>query len=156
MDGKLEIDISEYLNDNEIKEIVIDEVRGQIRKMFSSEKEAQRILSNISYQLVFNEVDKVIPNSIETIKSKTEECVKSTDFSFYVFRKADAWDKPSLAYKIMEDTVIKNKDVIEQKVIDSVTNKDFTNDVWDKFEQLGENFMSNIYVFVETMKNKTK
>jgi len=156
MDGKLEINISEYLNDNEIKEIVIDEVRGRIRKMFCSEKEAQRLLSNLSFQIIFDEVDKVIPNSMDIIVDKTQKCINDADMSFYVFRKEDPWDKCSLAYKIMEDCVKSNKDVIEQKVIDSVTSRDFSDDVWDKFEAIGETFMSNIYSFVETMKNKTK
>lgn len=156
MDVKLEINISEYLNDNEIKEIVVDEVRGQIRKMFSSEKEAQRLLSNLSFQIVFDEVDKVIPNSIDVIVDKTQKCINDVDMSFYVFRKEDPWDKCSLGYKIMEDCVRNNKEVIEQMVIDSVTNRDFSTEVWDRFEAIGETFMSNIYSFVEIMKNKTK
>ena len=41
-----------------------------------------------------------------------------------------------------------NCDVIRGKVLDAITNRDYTDDVWKKFEELGENFVSNIYDLV--------
>ena len=46
----------DYLSHDEIKDIAIDELRNQIRQMFKSETEAQRLLSNLSYQIVFDEI----------------------------------------------------------------------------------------------------
>lgn len=45
----MDINFKDYLSEEEIKEIVIDELRKETRKHFCNEKEFTRILTNISY-----------------------------------------------------------------------------------------------------------
>jgi len=39
--------------------------------------------------------------------------------------------------------------MINQKVKDTITNHDYSDEIWRKFEELGETFISNIYSIVE-------
>ena len=152
--NKMEINIEDYLSHDEVKEIVIDRIRAEVAKLFNDEENAKRILSNLSYQIVFDEVDKIIPNSKDVICQKTVNVINSKDFSFNVFRKGDAWSKASSAYLIMENTIKENKHLIEEKVKSTIENRDYTDDVWAKFEELGETFISNIYEIVRLGRQK--
>ena len=49
----MEINFKDYLTDNEVKEIVQDELRIQVRRFFSgTEENTQRLLSNLAYSIV--------------------------------------------------------------------------------------------------------
>lgn len=54
----------------------------------------------------------------------------------------------------MENSVRDNKDLINEKVKETITNSDYNKEIWDKFEELGENFMDNIYTIVELGRKK--
>jgi len=50
--------------------------------------------------------------------------------------------------------VAENKDVMNRKIKDVITNHDYSSEIWEKFEALGESFISNIYDIVELGKKK--
>ncbi len=154
METTLKIDVSDYLSEDDIKELCRDQVRYEIGKFFRNEENAQRLLSNLSYQIVFDEIDKVIPNSREIVISKTTQVLNDIQ-NFSVFRDASYGSKPSLAYQIMEETVRDNKHLINEKVKETILNKDYSNEIWDKYEELAETFMSNIYELVKLGRNKS-
>ena len=144
---QIQIDITEYLSSEEIKEACIEQLKCEVSKHFRTEENAKRLLANLSYQIVFDEVDKTIENSRGIIESKTKAIID--DFSNYnVFRDSSYGTPKSLAYQIMENAVSENKDLINEKVKDTITNKDYSKEIWTKFEQLGETFISNIYEIV--------
>ena len=59
----MEIKIEKYLDQQEIKEIVQDELRNQIRYHFAgNEEHVNRILSNLSYTVMREEIYKISPN----------------------------------------------------------------------------------------------
>ena len=62
----------------------------------------------------------------------------------------------SFGAKVIEQTVRENQQLIKDKVIDTIQNADYTDEVLMKFENLAENFTSNIYDFVELMRSKSK
>jgi flavorubredoxin len=155
----MEIKIEDYLNHSEIKDVVIDELRNQIRKHFNNEENANRLLINLSYAIVKNEVDKIVPNHQEVLVKKVAEIIndsKSTEFCLFDFDSWGSGRNKSLGAKIIEETVAENKQLIKEKVIESITNKDYSEDAWNKFEALAESFTSNIYDFVDAMRNKNK
>lgn len=153
---KIEIDVDDYLNHEEIKEIVAEQLRAEVKNHFKNEENAQRLLSNLSYKIVFDEVDKFVPNSRNLIVEKTIKVLQDKDFGFSVFRSSDHWSKASLAYSIMEEAVKANKSLIEQKVKDTIENKDYSEDIWSKFEELGDTFISNIYEIVRLGRQKQR
>lgn len=149
---KTEINVEDYLSQDEIKQIVIDQVKSEVRELFKTEENAKRILSNLSYELVFNEIDKVIPNSRQLIIEKTTSILNNIQ-SYSVFRNRD-YGKASLAYELMEQAVRENKDLLNHKVKETITDKDYSQEIWSKFEELGETFMSNIYAISELGRSK--
>jgi hypothetical protein len=155
----MEIKIEDYLNHNEIKEVVIDELRNQIRNHFRNEENANRLLVNLSYAIVKDEVDKIVPNHQEVLVEKVAKIINkdnSTAFCIFDFDTYGSGRSKSLGAKIVEETVAENKQLIKEKVIESITNKDYSEEAWNKFEALAESFTSNIYDFVDAMRNKNK
>ena len=69
----MNINFKDYLSDEEIKEIVIDELRKEARKHFCNEKEFTRILTNISYYELWKKIEEEVPNSQDIIKEKVKE-----------------------------------------------------------------------------------
>lgn len=151
----MEINIKDYLSYNEIKEICESELRIQIREFFKTEKDAQRLLSNLSYQIIFDEVDKTIPNCQKIIETNVKEIINEKT-SYCVFRGREYGRDPSLAYKLLEEEVSKNKELLNEKVKETIINTDYSNKIWDIFEKLGETFINNIYSIVELGRNKNK
>jgi hypothetical protein len=153
----MEIKIENYLNHEEIKEVVIDELRLQIKKHFSNEENANRLLINLSYAIVKEEVDKIVPNHQEFLVKKVAEIINSkssTSFCVFDFDSYGSGRNKSLGAKIVEETISENKQLIKDKVIESIVNKDYSEEAWNKFESLAESFTSNIYDFVEAMRSK--
>ena len=74
MSNKISIDITEYLSKEQIKEACKEQLKYEISKFFNgSEENKQRLLSNLSYQIVFDEIDKQIPNSRQIVIDKTKQ-----------------------------------------------------------------------------------
>lgn len=153
MESTITLNVSDYVSKDEMKEIVIEEMKARVRSLFNNEENTKRILSNLSYQIVFDEVDKIIPNSKELIVSKTEHIIKNLN-DHHVFRDETGYSKASLATQYVLDAVRANKDLLNQKVKDTIENKDYSEEVWTKFEQLADTFMSNIYSIVELGRSK--
>jgi hypothetical protein len=151
----MEINIENYLSDSEIKEIVVDELRNQIRQHFRDESNANRLLSNLAHSIVQDEVEKIVPNHHETLVKKVASLIQGKDLSYYVFNHRYSDGKPeSYGAKLIEQTVIENKEVIKQKVVDAIQNKDYSDEALIKLENLSESFASNIYSFVELIRSK--
>ena len=152
----MEINIQDHLTSEEIKEIVIDELRLNIRSLLQNEKNAERILSNLSYAIVYDEIDKTFPNSREYIKNKTLDVIRNSN-SYSIFRfKWNTGEAESLGAKYIEEAVKENKSLLVDKVKETIENHDYSSKIWDIFENLGENFMSNIYEIVSIGRNKNK
>jgi len=153
----MEIQISDYLSQEDIKEICADELRKQIRQHFNNESNAQRLLTNLSYSIVQEEVDAITPNYHEELVAKVAKLINDKDLSFHLFRYNYYDGKPeSLGAKIVDQTIQENKQVIKDKVLDTIVNKDYSDQAWCKFESLAEEFTNNIYDFVAAIRAKVK
>lgn len=153
--NSMEIKIENYLTDSEIKEIISDELRLQIQGHFGNEENAKRLLSNLAYQIVMEEVDKVVPNYHQELVRKTVELLEKDDLKFHVFNY-DIWNgaPKSFAAKTIEKTVKENELLIKDKVIEAIQNKDYSEEALIQLENLSNDFTSNIYNFVELMRDK--
>ena len=150
----MEINITDYLSTDEIKEICSDELRIQIQKYFRDEKNANRLISNLSYQFMIDEIEKITPNYEKQITEKVAKLIAEKDLSFYLF-DFDSYGggrSKSLGAKIYEQAVEENKDIIKSRIAQCIKNKDFSEEIFAKFENLSENFMSNIYELVDLMR----
>lgn len=119
--------IQNFLSEDEIKDILIGEYKSWFRNM--SEQDKLRILSNFSYEFIFKTInDNVDGNLLELTKSKTLKTLEDANFNYFVFRPADAWNKPESVPMTMINNIVKSKhSVIESKIdkaIEGLSNKD--------------------------------
>lgn len=153
----MEIKIEDYLSDGEIKEIVQDELRNQIRDHFKNEENAKRLLINLSYHFVREEIEKILPDFEQDLISKVGKLLNdksSVEFNLFDFDSYGSGRSKSLGAKIVEQTVEENRQLIKDKVVEAIQNKDYSEEALLKLENLSENFTSNIYDFVELMRGK--
>jgi hypothetical protein len=152
----MEINITDHLSQDEIKEIVQDEIRLQIRNHFKTEENANRLLSNLAYHMVQEEIDKIVPNHKELLIHKVAEVLENVDSVRFCLLNYDysSGAPKSLAAKIIEQTVKENTDLIKSKVIEAIETRDYSEDTWNKFETLCESFTSNLYDFMDLVRNK--
>lgn len=130
------INVEDYIDKDQIREMIILEIEGIIKK------DAERLLSNAAYHVVWEAVDKALDNSAkELIKEKTIEIIKGIT-SYSVFRRKDYFEKEdSEAFKILRSSVIENSDLIKQKTKEAIELADFTKylkDEYDIRETIGE------------------
>lgn len=153
----MDIKIEDYLDDKAIQEVVEDELRGQVRKHFANEENAKRLLTNLAYYIVRKEVNKIVPNFEQELIEKVASLIRdksSVSFNLFDFDKYNSGRHKSLGAKIVEQTVEENRQLIKDKVVQTIQERDYSEDAWSKFEHLAEQFTSNIYDFVDLIKSK--
>lgn len=130
----MEINIDDYISEEERKRIAEEEYRSVIRNYVNVDKE--RILTNCAYRVVQKLVDEAFNEDLNQILvGKVEKIIN--DLSAYsVFKRKDAWDKDeSKGYKYLEQAVDKHKDLVEDRVVEIINNLD-PSDFHYKLEQL--------------------
>ena len=123
----MEIKIENHLSEQEIKDIVISEFRQSVKDKFKTEKDIERILINLSYQMLWDEIDKLVPDYKEVVSIKVKEVMLNKDFTYNIFRPKSAWDREdSLGYTYMQRAINENKSLIEDKIINVIITFIFT------------------------------
>jgi len=158
----VDVNINDYLSEEDKKEIAIDVFRQQVKKeLFNSndgtvqaDSEVQRIIGNITHEVVFTEVQKYIPDAKEQIIGKVKKAL-AKDLNYEVFRKKDAWDKEeSLAITYIKEEVKANEEVFKTRIKDMIANYDLeptlNEEVANKFDKLAE----TMYGLSELFNNK--
>jgi hypothetical protein len=151
---KTEVNILDYLSPEEVKEVMLDELRVLVRGHFKDEKTAERLLSNLAYGIVQDEVDKICPNYHGQMVEKVADAINK-DLSYHVWRYNYNDNQPqSYGAKLIEQTVKESQQLIKDKVIETIKNKDYSEDAWAKFEKMAESFGENLYDFMATIQGK--
>lgn len=158
----VDVNINDYLSEEDKKEIAIDVFRQQVKKeLFNSndgtvqaDSEVQRIIGNITHEVVFTEVQKYIPDAKEQIIGKVKKAL-AKDLNYEVFRKKDAWGKEeSLAITYIKEEVKANEEVFKTRIKDMIANYDLeptlNEEVANKFDKLAE----TMYGLSELFNNK--
>jgi hypothetical protein len=114
----MEINIDEYLSEEDKREIVVAEFRSLVAKKFATEKDLERILSNTAYSVYYNIVDECFDGkSMALLKENIDKIIENPS-SYNVFKKPDAWDRePNSAYRYLQDVIENNKPRIAKKVV---------------------------------------
>lgn len=113
----MEINISDYLSQSQMEEIVADELRRIVRQKLSSDSEVQRIIGNAAYYKAYDILDNSLPEGwVETVTGKVKEVVNDAKY-YNIFRYNWSTNMPeSQASRIVEQTVVENKDKIITQV----------------------------------------
>lgn len=149
----MEIQIEKYFTEDEIREIVIAELRQRIRERLSDKDYMDTFVSNMGYYVVFKEVEKIIPNAKEIIAQRTIDVINNNTFDYCVFHTS--WDgKKSIGTKIIEDTVISQKEFIKEKTIEAISKKDYFEDIINILERAYEDCAGLMYDLLKKVKEK--
>ena len=161
MKTEVTINIDDYLSEEEKKEIAIDVFRNQVKTQLfksidgtvQSDSEVQRVIGNISYEIVFNEVQKYIPNAKKMVEDKVSKILKEKDLSYYIFRKKDAWDKEeSLAITYLNQEVKSYEEMFKSRIKKEMEEYDLGDDLnkelSNKFDKLADTMYSLSDLFI--------
>ena len=162
----MEINIDQYITEEEKKEIAIDVFRSQVKKeLFNSidgtvqsDSEIQRVIGNITSEIVFLEVQKYIPDFRELIIKKVRKNITDKDLNYELFRKKDAWGKEeSLAVTYMQQEVKNNEEVFKSRIREYIKNFDLeptiNEEVSCKFEELSDTMYKLSELFINKNEN---
>lgn len=134
----MNIEIENYLSDDEIRQIVEEEFRNRIKSLFRTEKEIIRIVTNLGYYNTFKIIENEVPNFKELIKEQTKKQCENIS-SYSVFRKKDAFESEnSLAQDYLEEAVEENKEIINKRVVEimnSIDNQDLADEICSLLEE---------------------
>lgn len=124
----MEINVDEYLGTATVREIVEEELRHALRSRLNKPGEFDRILSNISYYAVFQEVDAAVEDGGETLRNQIRDRAYehlNEGGNYGIFRSKDHWSDASVATKIVEEFVREKRDLIEERVHQAITQMPF-------------------------------
>lgn len=160
---QIEINIDNYLSENEKKELAIQVFKEQIKNALfkssdgtvQSDSEIQRVIGNISHSIVMQEVQTYIPNCEQMIKDKTLEIISKSDFHYQIFKKKDVWDKEeSLAITYLNETVRNCKETFQSKIKEAIENYDCSIEVSKEISNTFSEMAGTIYKLSELFHNK--
>lgn len=147
----IEINIDDYLSEEEKKEIAIDVFRQQVKSQLfkscdgtvQSDSEVQRIIGNITHEIVFKEVQKYIPDVKEQIQENVKKSLSKKDLSYYIFRTKDLWDKEEgLGTTYLKQAIKENELIFKNRIKEVMANYDLeptlTEEISSRFEKLAE------------------
>lgn len=162
METTIKIDINDYLSESEKKEYAIEAFKEVIKKGLFKDKqgiqldsEIQRVIGNISNNIVMEEVQKYIPNCEELIKQKTLQAISKDSFSYEVFKKKDVWDKEeSLAVTYMNETIRDNKELFQKRIKETIENYDLTDDIAEQISNEFSQMADTIYKLSELFQSR--
>jgi hypothetical protein len=118
---ELTIDVSDYMSDDEIKNIVRDEIKSNIKKW--ANEDAERILTNMSYNMAISFVNELLTKEQkDKIRTKTSEIIDKLN-EFVVFYRGSSYEKESLGYTIMEKACKDFEPEIRNKVKEIIDKK---------------------------------
>ena len=131
-----EINIDDYLSESEKKELAIDAFKKHVTKSLfkfndgvKADSETQRIIGNISYQIVYNIMEAQIPNFENLIVEKCKSIISSQS-DCGLFEKKNLWEEDEgIGYKIAKKTLEENNLVVKGKVEEAISKFDYESEV---------------------------
>lgn len=124
----MEFDVNDYLDEDQKQEIAEQMFRDSLRGRLNNPQEIERILTNISYYAVFQEVDAAIEGGGETLRNRIRDRAYehlNESGKYEIFRSKTTWQDASLATKIVEEFIQEKKDLIEERVHQAITQMPF-------------------------------
>jgi len=125
----MEVNIKDYLSEEEMKNIAISEYKAMVRKGLTEDMQPKRMINNyervvanaVHYYLE-SEVDKIIGTDVKKQIESTVKNVLKDSLKYSIFRRKSPWEKEdSPATKHMDKCIRENLKIIEDKVKDKLS-----------------------------------
>lgn len=143
--------IDDYLSEERKAEIAEEMFRDAVRNKLREPGSLDRIMSNISYYAVFQEVDAAVENGGETLRELIRERafkVINKGSNYDVFRSKTAWSDASTATTIVEELLQEKRDLIRDRVEQVIRDMPFDR-VKDEIRYVMRERIDNILAGVE-------
>lgn len=113
----MDINIKDYLEEDELREIVHSEARNLVGSYLREDGGIERVISNSAYHVVWDAVDEVFDRKAhDVLKEKVVQLIRKMS-SYNIFEKPTAWSGESnSAYKMLERIVLSKKEMMVNKV----------------------------------------
>lgn len=130
------IDVENYLSNGEIREIIKQELAKAVQD------DAERILNNATYHVIFKVVDEVLDNNAkDLIREKSIDIINNLSI-YEVFRRRNEWEKEdSIAYQTLQETVKENINLIKTNVIEAIQKHNYETDIMNNSDYIIEGFL---------------
>ena len=118
---KIEINVEDYLDTDEVTSIISDEVRNQVSKHLDTENNIKRIVSNMAYDTVYKLVDDTFDESLSSILTEKVTSIISNLSESTIFKVPNAWDRePNHPHKVLQQAIADNtqkiRDVVSEQI----------------------------------------
>lgn len=125
----MEINFSEYMSEDEKKQIIADVFRSECLKSFQDDSE--RIFGNAAYKIVRDMVnDSFNGEAMSLIAEKTKEVIKGLS-AYTVFNKKSSWEKEdSEGFKALNNAVADSRGLLASRIEEIISALD-DNDLRD-------------------------
>jgi tRNA A37 N6-isopentenylltransferase MiaA len=135
----MEINITDYLNHEEIKDAARDAVKDIVYGFLKTETDMERILSNHAYKIVQDMVSDRFDGDMEEILiTNTKKVIKQLSANT-VFKPKSAWDgESSKGWDLLQEALVKYKERIFNNVaqrIDELTTGEAASEIKAAIEQ---------------------
>lgn len=135
---KVEIEIDDYLTEEDKKELCKEYVRNVLNGDGKSNHK-ERVLSNMAYSAAFAILDSVLtPEILAAVRDKAAEVINNAS-DFGIFRKADAWGaEDSVAYVEVKMAVEEHRHLIKPLVKKAILEHDYAKELPNSSDYIGE------------------
>ena len=124
--SELKINISDYVSDETMREIVEDECRRTIRNFFMSD--AERKIVNTMYYAVYQIVDEVFAENGHNLREELADRMKQTIEelpSYFIFRRKGVYEPAnSVAQDVLEEESRRARPLIREKIESAIAQYD--------------------------------
>lgn len=125
---EIKVDITDYLSEEEIKNECRYAIREAIQDKYKQESEIDRLITNLSYEFIFESISRTINEDAETkIKNKVSELLgNDSTIAYELFRKNDCWESgEAVGRTILNNAIKENEGLIKEKVQQTIKDYNF-------------------------------
>lgn len=128
--GTVTLNYHNYVTDEEIRKLCLDVIANKLGQQIKCEADAERVLSNLTSEYIFNWVSNAINGDHDVVKKAiadgVKEAIEGNHIKYQVFRRADAWERSeSPAVKILDEMLSNSREKIEAEVNRRIEQYDF-------------------------------
>ena len=159
MNMNIEININDYLSEEEKKELVIQTFKETVKRelldghsdnTIQSDSEIQRVIGNISHEIVMQELKQYIPEYEDLLKTKVKKQLTETNLNFEIFRTKSDWSNTeSLAVTYINETVKECKETFKTRIKEAIENYDLSKVITDEVSSVFDEMAGNFYKLSE-------
>jgi len=127
----MEINIDNYISEDEKREIALEIFRDKVKKAFGGDqysdsgKERDRVIKNAVAHWITEYIETTLTNEDKLLlQDNVRESIVKANYSFYIFSKPDVWDRTEYtAHKVITQAVKENEEFIKSKVTEAIVER---------------------------------